>query len=121
MEEELEVEGIEKQEAVGYLKSKINLQQGCLFLTPSRVVLRAGKSTVGGLGLLGVLLSRWVGKKVTVFDLPWAQVASIQQGKHGFQKNVLEICDHAGATFRVLVKDYEEWDGLLKAKLTPPN
>ena len=117
MKELLAEEGILREEKVGYLKSKMNLMQGTLYLTPNRLVLRAHKTGVGGLGVLGALLKRQVEKKIFGFNLEFKDLKKITQGKHGVQKNVLEITDKQDETFRIIVKNYDEWESDLNKRL----
>lgn len=109
MNEPLTNEGILKEEKVGYLKSKINLMQGTLYLTPNRLALEANKSGVGGMGLLGSLLKKKVEKSNFIFDLEFKDISDVSQGKHGAEKNVLEITDNQNNTYRVVVKNYDDW------------
>jgi len=117
MKEELEKEGILKEEKIGYLKSKMNLMQGALYLTPNRLVLDAHKTGVGGLGILGFLLKKQVEKKSFGFNLEFKDIKEIAQGKYGLQKNVLEITDKQNDTYRIIVKNYQEWENELNQKL----
>jgi len=116
MKEELVKEGILKEEKVGYLKSKMNLMQGTLYLTPNRLVLDAHKTGVGGFGMLGALLKKQVENKSFGFNLEFKDIKQIAQGKHGLQKNVLEITDKHNETYRIMVKNYEEWESELNQK-----
>ena len=106
-----------KQESVGYLKSKINMQQGELILSSQKITLTAHKTGVGGFGLLGALLKSKVEKVNSVFDLEFKNISAINQGKHGLQKNVLEITDKQDLTYRMIVKDYEEWEQAIRQKM----
>ena len=106
-----------KKESVGYLKSAINLQQGTLFMTSKKLTLEAHKTGVGGFGLLGALLKSKVEKVNTVFDLDYTSIQSVTQGKHGVQKNVLEITDKQNNVQRVIVKNYQEWEDAIKQKM----
>ncbi|TMU50367.1 hypothetical protein [Flagellimonas algicola] len=117
MNEKLEKEEILKEEKIGFLKSKLNLMQGILYLTPNRLVLDAHKTGVGGFGILGALLKRKVEKKSFGFSLDFKDIKKIAQGKHGVQKNVLEITDNQNKTFRIMVKNYQEWENELNQKL----
>jgi hypothetical protein len=107
-----------KQENIGYLKLKINLQQGTLTLTNSAVALDAHKTGVSGLGLLGAFLKKKVEKNNTVFNLAFADIKTVAQGKHGMQKNVLEITDQQNNTHRIIVKDYADWESVLRSKMS---
>ncbi len=110
MKEQLQSEGIIKEEKIGYLKSKVNLMQGNLYLTPKRLVLDAHKTGVGGFGIIGAILKKKVEEKSFGFNLELSEIKTITQGKHGVQKNVLEITDSNDETYRVIVKDYAEWE-----------
>ncbi|MEP0357430.1 hypothetical protein [Paraglaciecola sp.] len=48
------------------------------------------------------------------FNLKLGEIKRISQGKHGVQKIVLEITDSNNETYRVIVKDYQEWESQLK-------
>jgi len=117
-QQELTNEGIIKEEAIGYLKSSLNLQQGQLTLTNKRLHLEAHKTTVGTGGLLGMFLKKKVEQPKDIFDLEFSHIASIEQGKHGVQKNVLEVTDKLNNKFRIIVKNYPEWESAIKAKLS---
>lgn len=104
MKEELAKEGILKEEKVGYLKTKLNLMQGVLYLTATRLALNAHKTGVGGGGLLGAILKKKVEKKSYGFNLEFKDIEKITQGKPGVQKNVLEVTSKAGDTYRIIVK-----------------
>ena len=114
MKDQLQQEGIIKEEKIGYLKSKMNLLQGNLYLTPKRLVLDAHKTGVGGFGLLGAILKKKVEEKSFGFNLELSEIKQVAQGKHGVQKNVLEITDSNDETYRIIVKNYQEWEDQLK-------
>jgi hypothetical protein len=103
-----------KTEQVGYLKSSMNLMQGVLYLTRTRLVLEAHKTGVGGGGLLGFLLKKKVESKKEGFDMELKDIAKIAEGKHGLAKGILEVSDNAGNTYRLMVKNYADWETLLK-------
>jgi hypothetical protein len=109
MEQQTDASAILKKEAVGYLKSSFNLQQGTLLMTDQFIRLEAHKAGVGGLGLLGFLLKSKVEKVNTIFHLHFDAVQSVEQGKHGAQKNILEITDNENIKHRIIVKNYSEW------------
>lgn len=113
MKEELKNEGIIKEEDVGFLKSKLNLLQGTLYLTPNRIALDAHKQGAGGFGLLGSALKKKVEKKSFGFNIEFGNILKVEQGKHGAEKNVLEITDNNGEMFKVIVKNYQEWQSAL--------
>ncbi len=109
-------EKILKEEKIGYLKSKLNLMQGTLYLTPTKLILEANKTGVSGLGLLGNLLKKRVEKKNIIFSLEFNAIKNVRQGKHGLQKNVLILT--GDIDYKVIVKDYEEWQNELKSRVT---
>ncbi len=113
----LSKEGILKEEKVGYLKSSLNLMQGTLYETPKRLVLTAHKTGVGGMGILGALLKKKVKKNNDVFNLEFKDIKEIRQGKHGVQKNVLEITDNQNNTYRITVKNYPECENELNKRM----
>ena len=107
--EKLQAEGILKEEAVGYLKSALNLQQGNLVLTNKRMVLDAHKTQAPGF----TLFRKKVEQDKDIFDLEHSNIQLVAQGKHGVNKNVLEITDKNNNSYKIIVKDYPEWQGLL--------
>jgi hypothetical protein len=107
-------EQVTKREEIGYLKSKMNLMEGVLRLTPTRLILEAHKMGVGGFGILGSIMKRKVEQKVFGFDIALSEIKEITRGKHGVQKNVLEITVATDEMYRILVKDYADWESALK-------
>lgn len=110
MREDLVNEGVVKEESVMHLKTKVIALQGKLFLTPKHLVLDSHKTGVSGLGILGMILKRQVEKKNFGFEWELSDIKSIAQGKHGVQNNVLEVTNKNDETFRILVKNYQEWE-----------
>ncbi|MBL7912065.1 MAG: hypothetical protein JNJ41_13485 [Bacteroidia bacterium] len=102
-----------KTEKVGYLKSKINLQQATLTMTATKISLQCNKTAMGGLGLLGALLRKRIEKIDTVFDLDLESIRSVEQGKFGAEKNVMQITFNQNVTYRVIVNNYKEWEDLI--------
>ncbi|WP_282042936.1 GRAM domain-containing protein [Winogradskyella flava] len=117
MNERLAEEEILKKEKIGYLKSKLNLLNGTLYLTPNRLILNAHKTGVSGLGILGIFLKRQVEKKNFGFNLEFSKIKEISQGKHGSQKNVLEVTTRQNEIFRIIVKRYEDWESDLNKRI----
>jgi hypothetical protein len=113
----METNDIIKKESVGYLKSSLNLQQGTLVMTSSKISLEAHKAGVGGFGLLGALLKSKIEKSNVIFDLEFKDVQTVAQGKQGINKNVLEITDRQNVTHRITVKNYPEWEAAIKGKM----
>ncbi len=107
-------EEILKKEKVDYLKSKFNLLKGTLYITSNRIILNTHKTGVSGFGILGVFLKRQVEKKNFGFNFEFQDIENISQGKHGAQKNVLEIITKQNETFRIIVKNYKEWKRVLE-------
>lgn len=103
-----------KEEKVGYLKSKVMLMQGTLTLTETHLKLEAHKTGVSGFGVLGSLLKRKVESETFGFNVPLSDITSVTQGKHGVNKNVLEIELIDQIEYRILVDDYSKWSLLLK-------
>ena len=106
-------EKIIKQEKVGYLKSKMMLLPGVLTLTETHLRLEAHKTGVSGFGIIGAIIKRKVESKTFGFNVPLSDVTSIFQGKHGVNKNVLEITLIDKIEYRILVDDYTKWSLLL--------
>lgn len=103
-----------KQEKIGYLKSKFNLMQGVLTLTPTQLILEAHKTGVGGFGLLGAFLKHKVEKKDYGFSLTFNNLKTISRGQHGLQKNILEITDYNNHQYRMVVQNYSDWESEIK-------
>ena len=110
-------EKVLKEELVGYLKSKMNMLQGILVLSDKRLVLDAHRAGVGGLGVIGAIAKHVVEKKSFGFNLEFSQIKEISQGKHGFQKNVLQVKDNEDNEYRIIVKKYPEWEEAIKSKM----
>ncbi|HYG52698.1 MAG TPA: hypothetical protein VD905_17430 [Flavobacteriales bacterium] len=102
-----------KEENVGYLKSKMNLLQGKLSITANHLVLTAHKTTVNLFGVIGALLKSRVEKEFQVFKLSLKDIQKIENGKHGMNKGVLEITDNKNQTYRILVKNYADWENTI--------
>lgn len=118
MRENLKDEGIIKEEKVLHLKTKVMALQGTLYLTSMSLVLDSHKTGVSGMGLLTTALNKQlVEKKNFGFDWKLQDIKKITQGKHGVQKNVLEVTNNNDETFRIIVKNYQEWEGELKKYL----
>lgn len=106
-----------KEEKVGYLKSKFAMLNGKLYITNERLILISNKTTVGG-GLLGLFLKKKIEQKKYGFNILLSEIASIIQGRHGLQKNVLEINDsNNNNQYRILVKNYSDWETLISKNI----
>lgn len=106
---------MEKKESVLYLKSAVMAMPGKLSLNGKTLELDAHKQGVGGLGLLGALLKRKVESTNHGFSWPVEDISSITQGKHGVQKNVLEVNHQDGRQFRIQVSNFEEWKNAIES------
>lgn len=100
---------MEKTESVLYLKSALMAMPGKLTLSNQTLELEAHKQGAGGMGLLGSLLKRKVEAENHGFKWPVSEITEITQGKHGVQKNILEVRNAKNEQFRIQVKDFEEW------------
>lgn len=98
-----------KSEKVSYLKTKLQLLNGELFLTEDRLILVSNKTTIAS-GFIGRWIKRKIESKKYGFDLKLSDITDVNQGKHGIQKNVLEITDKTGNTYRIIVKNYDLWE-----------
>lgn len=107
---------MDKTENVTYLKSSVMAMPGKLSLKNDTLELEAHKQGVGGMGLLGSLLKRKVESVNHGFKWPVSEITEITQGKHGVQKNVLEVSNSKGEKFRMIVGDFEAWKSLLEKK-----
>jgi hypothetical protein len=105
---------MEKTESVMYLKSSMMGMPGKLSLSNGILELEAHKQGVSGFGILGALLKRKVEAPNHGFKWEIADITEITQGKHGVQKNVLEVKNAQGEQFRILVKNFEEWKALIE-------
>lgn len=105
-----------KEEFVGYLKSKINLQKGKLTMTDETISLSAHKTGLAAVGILEIFVKRMLEKKKTIFDLTFKNIQSVKQGKHGIETNVLEITDNSNVTYRIVVENYQDWEDAIREK-----
>ncbi len=110
-------EEILKKESVGYIKSKQNLLQGTLFMTPKKIYLETRKHTSSGLAHLWHLIKHTPEKQDIVFDLEYNNIYAVSRGIHVVQNNVLEIMNRNNNTYRVIVKNYQEWEREIKRKI----
>lgn len=44
------------------------------------------------------------------------EIKTIAKGKHGFQDNVLELTNIHDETYRILVKNFDEWNTAILSK-----
>jgi hypothetical protein len=106
---------MERTESVLYLKSAVMAMPGKLSLNGKTLELEAHKQGVGGLGLLGAILKRKVESTNHGFSWSVEDITTITQGKHGAQKNILEVNHKDGQQFRIQVSNFEEWKNAIDA------
>lgn len=99
-----------KETNVLYLKSKINALPGSLELENDFLILHAHKQTVNVGGFLGAFLKKKVEEKNHGFKWPVNEIKTITKGKHGFHNNVLELTNIHNETYRILVKNFDNWN-----------
>ena len=109
---------IQKEDHVLFLKTKFTGYDATLILTASKLFLESENSGIFKRGIISFLpfLRRRLQKMEMVFNLDLNDIKSISQGKQGFNKNVLEITDKNNNTYRVVVKNFDEWAELVKSK-----
>ncbi len=108
-----------KKEEVLYLKSQIYGLESTLFITSRGLCMYEDDRGIfirGIVQFLPFLRTRFEKTKLT-FDVDFAHIRSIAHSQQGFNKNVLEITDNTGTTYRVIVKDYKEWEKLINANI----
>lgn len=105
---------IVKEESVGYLKTKVNLQQGVLFLTSDRISLKSRKSGSKNQTAPESQVKDKTQNEATVFDLDIDKIRSVNNGKQEMKNDVLEITDEHNVTHRILVKNSQEWLDAIK-------
>lgn len=103
-------------EKVIWLKGKIMGYQATLNLYHHGIEMTTPPTFLRMLGLIGLLFASF-SKGKEVFSLSFAQIAKMEQGKHGINTNILELTDKEGQTYRIAVKDYSHWDKLLSSYL----
>lgn len=106
-------EKIIKTDKVGYLYTKIQLMNGHLTLTSTRLELRAKKAVVGGFGLLGAIIGSAVQKKTYGFDLEFGQIKKIEIGKFRRIKT-LDVTDNQHKIYRITMTQ-SQLEGWLQA------
>lgn len=100
-----------KQEYVGYIKSRFQLWNGMLYLTSDRLIMEASPVAESETAL--ALFNRSKEKKEIKFDIARGDIQKIEKGRHGLNRNVLEITDLTGQVWKFIVKNYEEWESEL--------
>lgn len=100
----------------GIFKSKLRMHFARFDLTATRIACYQKSSIWLAFGVLGVLISRYTAGKRTL-ELELGRVAGISRGKHGFNKNILELTMQDGAKHRLSVDRFDEFTALLRDQL----
>ena len=79
MKQELEQEGIIKEEKAGYFQTKFIMYEGHLYLTPKRIANIARKPGVGGFGILGLFLKKAAQKKTYGFSMNLSDIQKMEK------------------------------------------
>jgi hypothetical protein len=109
---EIENELILKEEAVGYLKSRIDLEEATLLMTSTRVMLKVNYRRRPVFSFLRNILGTRK-RKEYIFNLQSLEIQSITRKKYGVLNNILEITDMHKNSFRIIVNNYQEWEDAL--------
>lgn len=106
-------EEVLRKASVSWVKSKVNLIVGTMYLTNQRIVFLPGASMAFALfGLLGGALGAILGKKSldkNKLEATPEQVEAYWQGKHGINKKILVLQLPNEERKFVLNKKYETW------------
>ena len=89
---------------------------GSLELKNEYLILNSNKQTINLGGLLGSFLKKKVEEKNQGFKWNVNEIKTIAKGKHGFQDNVLELTNIHDETYRILVKNFDEWNTAILSK-----
>ena len=100
----------------GIFKSKLRMHFARFDLTSSRIVTYQKSSLWLAFGALGIILSRYTAGKRTL-ELELAKIASTERGKHGFNKNILDITMKDGTKHRLSLDHYDDFTAQLRARL----
>jgi hypothetical protein len=100
----------------GRFKSKFRMYFGRFELTSDRLTYYEKSGIWLMFGALGMLLSRYsAGKMHTAIDL--SRIASTARGKHGFNKNILDVTLTDGTSHRFTIDRYDEFTAALNEQL----
>lgn len=117
MKERKQERNIIKQAEIAYLRSKINLQAADLIATDKQLIVEPRITSLGGLGLLGNIISYRVESKKKGFALDFAHITSIERVKHGRNNNIMKIVDNSDNEYRLLIDNYDEWELFIKSRI----
>lgn len=105
-------ENLLREEMVSYIKSKLHIQFGQMYLTTKRLVWSKNPNIF--FGLIGMLFQALRGG--VVFDIPLSDIASYENAKYGLNKKVLGIKLRDGTDLKfALSSKYEEWEQAFKS------
>ncbi len=100
----------------GRFKSKFRMYFGRFELTASSVVYYEKSGLWLMFGALGMLLSRYAaGKRHTEIEL--GTIKTIARGKHGFNKNILDVTLNDGTSHRFTIDQYDAFTAALREQL----
>ncbi|MBE7452440.1 MAG: hypothetical protein HS111_27230 [Kofleriaceae bacterium] len=100
----------------GLFKSKLRMQLGRFELTPQRVVYYQKSTLFLLFGALGMLLSRYAAG-TRALDLELVRIAAVARGKHGFNKNILDVTMSDGTRHRISLDRFDEFTAQLREQL----
>jgi hypothetical protein len=101
----------------GLFKSKFRMHLGRFELTHDRIVYYQKSFFFMMFGALGLLLSRYSPGKRTL-DIELSRIASLARGKHGFNKNILDLTLTDGSTHRLSLDRYDDFTAQLRDQLS---
>ncbi len=105
-------ENLIKEETAIYIKNKIIVQPGRMYLTTKRLVFIKSYNYL--FGLIGLLFKTLRGG--ILFDIPLKDIIQYENAKYGINKKVLGLKLQDGREPKfVLSSKYEEWEQALKS------
>lgn len=103
----------------GLFKSKLRMHFARFDLTSSKIVTYQKSSIWLAFGALGILISRYTSGKRTL-EIELAKVSTLARGKHGFNKNILDITMADGAKHRLSLDRFDEFTAQLTGQIKVP-
>jgi hypothetical protein len=100
----------------GIFKSKLRMHFARFDLTASRIVTYQKSSLWLAFGALGIIISRYTAGKRTL-EIELAKISSAARGKHGFNKNILDVAMSDGAKHRLSLDRFDEFTAQLRDQL----
>jgi len=105
-------ENLIKEETVSYIKNKLHVQFGRMYLTTKRLVFVKNMNPF--FGLIGMLFKSLRGG--VLFDIPLSDISSYENVKYGLNKKVLGLKLTDGRELKfALSSKYEEWEQAFKS------